>query len=75
MDLRSGFGTLSDFLSGLMGLLASLIAVSVLVQVLFGGAFYGVDVVASLVALISSFGDAGFSGLVALLILIGLFQK
>ncbi|MFT4553971.1 MAG: hypothetical protein ACI9S8_002616 [Chlamydiales bacterium] len=74
MDLRSGFGILSDFVRGLMELLASLIALSVLVQVLFGGAFYGVDVVASLIKLISSFGEAGFSGLVALLILLGLMK-
>lgn len=75
MDIKKGFGLVTDILGGLIELLVSLVAVGVLVEILFGNGFFGVSVVGNLIGLISKFGENGFAGLLALLILIGLYYK
>lgn len=75
MDIKRAFGLMTDILGGLVELLVSLVAVGVLVEILFGSGVFGVSVVSNLISLISSFGQNGFAGLLALLILIGLYYK
>lgn len=75
MDLKRGFEVVSDFLGSLIDLLASLVAVGVLAEVLFGTGVFGASVVSNLTNMISHFGTNGFAGLLALLILVGLYQR
>ena len=44
-------------------------------EVLFGSGIFGVNVIGNLTSIINKFGESGFAGLVALLVLVGLFRK
>ena len=62
-----------DFITGVTGIFVSLISLGVVAGIVFGNATFISDVVSNLVALISSLGDAGLVGLIAAVILVGLF--
>ena len=51
------------------------LTVGILVQVLFGGPVFGMDVVGNVVALIESLGNSGFVGLLAVVVLVNLLNK
>jgi hypothetical protein len=69
------FGIIKGFFSGVTDLLMTLLSVGILVQVLFGGAVFGIDVVGNVTALIESLGNSGFVGLLAVIILVKLIDK
>ncbi len=69
------FETVKGFFSGVTELLMTFLTVGILVQVLFGGAVFGMDVVGNVTALIESLGNSGFVGLLAVLILVKLLDK
>ena len=56
-------------------LLISFVAIGAVGEVLFGSGVFGVNVIGNLTSIISKFGESGFVGLVALLVLVGLFRK
>ena len=56
-------------------LLLSFVAIGAVSEVIFGTGVFGVNVVGNLTGLINQFGVSGFAGLVALLVLVGLFRK
>ena len=56
-------------------LLMSFVAIGAVSEVIFGTGVFGVNVIGTLTAIINTFGDSGFAGLVALLVLVGLFRK
>ena len=56
-------------------LLLSFVAIGAVSEVIFGTGIFGVNVIGNLTAIINTFGDSGFAGLVALLVLVGLFRK
>ena len=56
-------------------LLISFVAIGAVGEVLFGSGIFGVNVIGNLTSIINKFGDSGFAGLVALLVLVGLFRK
>jgi hypothetical protein len=53
----------------------SFIAIGAVSEVIFGTGVFGVNVIGNLTAIIDKFGSSGFAGLVALLVLVGLFRK
>tara|TARA_B100000949_G_scaffold106666_1_gene94883 strand:+ start:292 stop:513 length:222 start_codon:yes stop_codon:yes gene_type:complete len=55
----------------------ALIALGVVLQIIFGATvpFIGLDIVGSVVGLVSKLGQEGFVGLVALWILWGIYEK
>jgi len=61
------------FLSGLGGLMMAVLPITILWQVLTGGLVFGMDVIANLTSIISSLGDAGFVGLVVLVLVASFF--
>ena len=63
------------WLDDLGHLLISFVAIGAIGEVLFGSGVFGVNVIGNLTAIIEKFGDSGFAGLVALLVLVGLFRK
>jgi hypothetical protein len=56
-------------------LLMSFVAIGAISEVIFGASAFGVNVIGNLTSIISTFGQSGFAGLVALLVLVGLFRK
>jgi hypothetical protein len=53
----------------------SFVAIGAISEVIFGSGIFGVNVIGNLTAIISQFGEGGFAGLVALLVLVGLFRS
>ena len=66
-----------NWLKELTAMALSVLALAVVLQVLFGSgvAFFPVDVVGNVVALTKSLGSEGLVGLVALWVLISLFNR
>jgi len=69
------FETIKSFFSGVTELLFTFLTLGILVQVLFGGAVFGMDVVGNVTALIESLGNSGFVGLLAVVVLVKLLDK
>ena len=63
----------TGFFSGLLSIMMAVVPVAILWNVLTGGTVFGMDIVANLTALLSTFGDGGFVGLIALVILTKFF--
>ena len=63
------------WLDDLVHLLISFVAIGAVGEVLFGSGVFGVNVIGNLTSIIEKFGESGFAGLVALLVLVGLFRK
>ena len=66
---------LTGFFGGLMAVMMSIVPVTILWYVLTGGDVWGMDVITNLTALINNFGTGGFTGLVVLILVAGLFVK
>ena len=64
---------LTGFFGGLMAIMMAILPVTILWYVLTGGDVWGMDVITNLTALINNFGTGGFTGLVVLLLVAGLF--
>ena len=69
------FETVKGFFSGVTDLLMTFLTVGILVQVLFGGAVFGMDVVGNVTRLIESLGNSGFVGLLAVIVLVKILDK
>ena len=69
------FESIKTFFSGVTELLFTFLTLGILVQVLFGGAVFGMDVVGNVTALIESLGNSGFVGLLAVVVLVKLLDK
>ena len=66
---------LTGFFGGLMAVMMSIVPVTILWYVLTGGDVWGMDVITNLPALINNFGTRGFTGLIVLMLVAGLFVK
>ena len=75
INLKSAFSSIGEFVGGLVELLASFAALGVISEVIFGSGVWGMNVVGNVVAIVTTFGDNGFAGLLALLVLVGLWNK
>ena len=67
--------TVKGYVDDLAHLLMSFVAIGAVSEVIFGTGVFGVKVIGPLTSIISTFGESGFAGLVALLVLVGLFRK
>jgi len=65
----------TSFLGYLTTILLSFVSLSILAEVVFGVGVFGTSVVSNVLDLIGSLGDGGFVGLIALIILVQVFQK
>ena len=63
------------YVDDLAQMMLSLVAIGAISEVIFGSGIFGVNVIGNLTAIINSFGESGFAGLVALLGVVGLFRK
>ena len=63
------------YIDDLAHLMMSFVAIGAIGEIIFGSGIFGVNVIGNLTSIISTFGESGFAGLVALLVLVGLFRK
>ena len=63
------------YVDDLAHLLMSFVAIGAISEGIFGSGIFGVNVIGNLTQIINTFGESGFAGLVALLVLVGLFRK
>ena len=67
--------TVKGWVDDIAHLMLSLVAIGAVSEVIFGKGIFGVNVIGNLTSIINNFGESGFAGLVALLVLGGLFRK
>ena len=65
----------TGFFGGLLGIMMAIFPVTILWQVLTGTNVFGMDVIGNLTTLIESLGNAGFVGLVVLVLVASFFVK
>ena len=69
------FEIIKSFFNNMNDLLLAVLSVGILVQVLFGGSVFGMDVVGNVTNLINSLGNSGFVGLIAVILLMKILKK
>lgn len=69
------FEIIKSFFNNMNDLLLVVLSVGILVQVLFGGSVFGMDVVGNVTKLINSLGNSGFVGLIAVILLMKILDK
>ena len=74
MNVKNMVSSITDGVDSLVGVFTSLIVLSIFAGILFGGSVFGVSVVTNITALIQAFLDAGFTGLLALLVLLSFWK-
>ena len=73
--MKEAISMVKVWIDDLVHLLMSFVAVGAMSEVIFGSGVFGVNVIGNLTAIINQFGSSGFAGLVAMLVLVGLFRK
>lgn len=73
--MENVFEKVKGFFKGITDLMFAFLTIGILVQILFGGDVFGIDVVGNVVALIESLGNSGFVGLLAVVLLVRLLNK
>ena len=73
--MKEGISLVKGWIAAIAHLLISFVAIGAVGEVLFGSGIFGVNVIGNLTSIINKFGESGFAGLVALLVLVGLFRK
>ena len=74
MNVKNIVSSITDAVQSLVGVATALIVLSIFTGILFGGSVFGVSVVENIMALIQAFLDAGFTGLLALLVLLSFWK-
>ena len=75
MNIKNVFSMVGEVLTGIGGVLASLVSVSILSTVIFGAGWLGIDVITNISALVGSFLSGGVTGLLVLIILLSLWDN
>ena len=75
MNIKNVFSMVGDVLTGIGGVLVSLVSVSILSTVIFGAGWLGIDVITNISALVNSFLGGGVTGLLVLIILLSLWDN
>ena len=75
MNMKNVVAIINDGVAGLTTVLSGVVVLGIFSSIIFGSGFLGVDVIANLMGMIKQFMDGGFVGLLALLIVLGLWNK
>ena len=75
MNIKSIFGSISEVLTGIAGVLTGLVSISILSTVVFGSGWLGTDVITNIGNLVGSFLTGGVTGLLVLIILLSLWDS
>jgi len=73
--MREIITLVKGYIDDLAQMMISLVAIGAISEVIFGSGIFGVNVIGNLTSIINTFGESGFAGLVALLVLVGLFRN
>ena len=73
--MKEAISMVKVWIDDLVHLLMRFVAVGAMSEVIFGSGVFGVNVIGNLTQIINQFGSSGFAGLVAMLVLVGLFRK
>ena len=74
MNVKGIFGTIGETLTGITGILGSLVAVGIMSQIVFGTGWLGIDVVGNISGLVNTFLNGGVTGLIVLLVVLSFFD-
>ena len=74
MNVKNIVSSITENVDSLVGVFTSLIVLSVFAGILTGSSVFGVSVVENIMVLIQAFLDAGFTGLLALLVLLSFWK-
>ena len=74
MNVKSIFGIVGDTLSGIAGVLASLVSVGILSQIVFGTGWLGMDILGNIGNFVNTFLTGGVTGLIVLLVVLSFFD-
>ena len=72
--MKDALSKVTGFISVLTGVVLNLVALGILVEVVYGSGIFGMGIIGNVVKIINSLGASGFTGLVALLVLTGLYR-
>ena len=75
INMKEVITMVKGYIDDLAHLMMSFVAIGAISEVIFGTGVFGVNVIGNLTSIINTFGQSGFAGLVALLVLVGLFRK
>ena len=75
MNLKTIFGTIGDTLTGIFGVLVGLVGVGIMSQIVFGSGWLGINVVGNISTLVNTFLGGGVTGLITLIVLLGLMDN
>ena len=75
INMKEVITMVKGYVDDIAHLMMSFVAIGAVSEVIFGTGVFGVNVIGNLTSIISTFGQSGFAGLVALLVLVGLFRK
>jgi len=75
MNIKSVFEMIGGVLTGIGGVLVSLVSISILSTVIFGSGWLGIDVISNISGLVGSFLTGGVTGLLVLIILLSLWDS
>tara|TARA_B100000214_G_scaffold316563_1_gene250126 strand:- start:901 stop:1122 length:222 start_codon:yes stop_codon:yes gene_type:complete len=73
--MKEAIKTVKSWVGDVTDVMLSFVAMGAVAEVMFGSGIFGVKVIGNLTSIINQFGESGFAGLVALLVLVGLFRK
>ncbi len=75
MNIKTIFGMIGDTLTGIFGVLVGLVGVGIMSQIVFGSGWLGINVVGNISTLVNTFLGGGVTGLITLIVLLGLMDN
>jgi len=73
--MKNTMAMIKDVVGGIKDLLLHIIGLGVLVQLIFVGGFFGMDIIGNLISLVNLFATSGFAGFISLLVILGLLNN
>ena len=73
--MKNTMAMIMEAVSGIKEVLFHIIGLGVLVQLIFVGGFFGMDIIGNLISLVNLFATSGFAGFISLLVILGLLNK
>tara|TARA_Y100000310_G_C20699685_1_gene828560 strand:+ start:170 stop:397 length:228 start_codon:yes stop_codon:yes gene_type:complete len=75
MNMKNVVAMVNDGVDGLTSILSGVIVLGIFTSIVFEGGMFGIDVIANLMGIIGQLTSGGFAGLLALLVILGLWNK
>jgi len=75
MNMKNVVAMVNDGVDGLTSILSGVIVLGIFTSIVFEGGMLGIDVIANLMGIIGQLTSGGFAGLLALLVILGLWNK